>query len=113
MINEIANTINETHICLNCEANTINETHICLNCEMAQFYRCSKRKSRIYCSKSCQVADYENNRILCDNKNITYTSENKLRDEHFKHVNCCYNQCITPVNSLKLTKLVGNYPFLN
>lgn len=94
-------------------ANTINETHICLNCEMAQFYRCSKRKSRIYCSKSCQVADYENNRILCDNINITYTSENKLRDEHFKHVNCCYNQCITPVNSLKLTKLVGNYSFLN
>ena len=64
-------------------------------------------------SKSCQVADYENNRILCGNINITYTSEKKLRDENFKHFNCCYSQFITPVNSSKLAKLMGNYPFLN
>ena len=64
-------------------------------------------------SKSCQVADYKNNSILCANINITYTSEKKLRDENFKHFNCSYSQCITPVNSSKLVKLMGNYPFLN
>ena len=61
-------------------------------------------------SKSCQVADYENNKILCGNTSITYTSEKKLRDENFKHFN---SQCVTPVNSWKLAKLMGNYPFLN
>ena len=38
-----------------------------------------------------------------------HTLQNQIRDERL----CCYNQCITPLNSLKLAKLVANRPVLN
>ena len=64
----------------------------------------------MYCLKFCQVAEYKNYRAPCD---IIHTLKNQVRDEIFRHINCCYNQCITPVNSLKLAKFVGNCPVLN
>lgn len=86
-----------------------------LNCEkgvkqVAQFYRRSKRKSGMHYSKSCQVADHKTYSTLFDN---IHTLEKQIRDEKLRHFNCFYNQCIIPVNSLKLTKLVGNCPVLN
>ena len=95
--------------------NENSETHIFLNCEkgvkqVAQFYRRSKRKSGMYYSKSCQVADHKTYSTLFDN---IHTLEKQIRNEKLRYFNCFYNQCIIPVNSLKLTKLVGNCPVLN
>ena len=95
--------------------NVNGETHICFNCEkgakqVPQFHPYSKYKSGISCSKSSQLADYKSHRTFCENIN---TLENQIRDEKPRHVNCCYNHCITPVNILNLAKLVGNRPVLD
>ena len=95
--------------------NVNGETHICFNSEkgakqVPQFHPYSKYKSGMYCSKLSQLADYRNHRSFCENIN---NLENQIRDEKSRHVNCCYNYCITPVNSLNLAKLVDNRPVLD
>ena len=64
----------------------------------------------MYCSKSCQKSDYHNHKTLCDH---IHNLDEQIRNDKFKNFSCCYNQCITPGNSLKLAKLVGNRPVLN
>ena len=75
-------------------------SNLCKSCTDGALLRCSKCKCKRYCSKECQVADWEEHKVLC-------SAIDTLTRQKMDSNPTMFRSHLSPTNHKKLIKLVG------